>query len=89
MKKIKGMTMRRLGKEAVVVAESQELVDFDRLVSLNGSAAYVWESLGEGEFDAETMARLLMERYDVEEERARKDAEELADVWLTAGIIHK
>ncbi|MDE6267474.1 MAG: PqqD family protein [Muribaculaceae bacterium] len=89
MKKINGMTMRRLGTEAVVVAESQELVDFDRIVSLNRSAAYVWEALGSDDFDVDTIARQLMERYEVEEDTARKDAAALADVWLAAGIIEK
>lgn len=52
MKKIKGLALRRLGIESVIVAESLDLIDFDRLVSLNESAAYIWESLPD--FQAET-----------------------------------
>lgn len=87
MKKKNGLVLRRLGTEAVIVAESLELVDFDRLVSLNASAAYVWESLPAGEFDTDTIARLLTSRYDVDEATALRDAQELADVWFGAGII--
>ena len=89
MKKISGLVLRRLGKEAVIVAESLELVNFDRLVSLNASAAYVWESLPDTSFDIDDITRLLTERYDVDETVAIIDARELADVWLQAGIVEK
>lgn len=87
MKKIKGFTLRRLGTEAMIVAESLDLIDFDKLVSLNDSATYVWESLPDTDFDTDTIARLLTDRYDVDEATARTDAQELADTWLKAGII--
>ena len=87
MKKIKGFTLRHLGEEALIVAESLELVDFDRLVSLNSSAAYIWESLPAEEFDVETIVYLLVNRYEVDNATAYKDARELADKWMQAGII--
>lgn len=90
MKKKKGFVLRRIAGEAVIVGESLELIDFDSLVSLNPSAAYVWEALGECDtFDAETVARLLTERYEVEASVATTDAKELLDGWLEAGIIER
>ena len=87
MKKTDGFTMRRLGQDAMIVAESVDLIDFDRIVSLNTSAAYIWESLPDSDFTIRTITDLLLRRYDVEEEVARKDAEELVDIWVKAGII--
>lgn len=87
MKKIDGFAMRRLGQDAMIVAESVDLIDFDRIVSLNSSAAYVWESLPDTDFTIRCITDLLMHRYDVEENIALKDAEELANMWLKAGII--
>lgn len=87
MRKIKGLVLCRLGAEAMVVAESMELVDFDHIVSLNASAAYVWESLADSDFDTQTIVRLLTDRYDVSEDVARDDAHRLVSVWLEAGII--
>lgn len=87
MKKIEGFVMRRLGQDAMIVAESVDLVDFDRIVSLNNSAAYVWESLPDTDFTIQTITDLLLSRFDVEEEVARKDAEELANIWQKAGIV--
>ncbi|MBD5356917.1 MAG: PqqD family protein [Bacteroides sp.] len=87
MKKIKGLVLRRLGNEAMIVAESLELIDFDKLVSLNDSAAYIWESLPDSDFDEATIAGLLTDRYDVDYETAYKDASELVNLWIRAGII--
>ena len=87
MKKIKGMVMRRLGNEAMIVAESIGMIDFDRLVSLNESAAYIWEYIGNNEFDIDTLSQLLTARYEVDKETAENDAKELVGIWLEAGII--
>ena len=87
MKKIKGLVMRKLGSEKLLVAESLDLIDFNKLISLNDSAAYIWESLSDMSFDTETITALLTDRYDVDDDTARKDAQELIEVWLQAGII--
>lgn len=87
MKKVNGLVLRQLGNEYMIVAESLDLVNFDRLVSLNDSAAYVWESLGEDIFDSLTVSKLLTERYEVDEDTALRDAKELLDTWLNAGVI--
>lgn len=87
MKKIDGFVMRKLGQEAMIVAESVDLIDFDRIVSLNTSAAYVWENLPDTDFTTHAITDLLMHRYDVDKSVACKDAEDLISVWLKAGII--
>ena len=87
MKKINGFAMRRLGQDAMIVAESVDLIDFDKIVSLNSSAAYIWESLPDNDFSIRTITDLLMQRYDVEEKIASKDAEYLVNLWIKAGII--
>lgn len=86
-KKRNGFVLRRIAGEAVIVGESLELIDFDSIVSLNASAAYVWEALADAPFDEGTVARLLTARYDVDADTARADARELLDSWLEAGII--
>ena len=87
MKKTDGFVLRRLGREAMIVAESLDLIDFDRIVSLNSSAAYIWETLPNSDFNIRTIADLLIKRYDVDSATAYTDAEELAGIWLKAGVI--
>lgn len=89
MKKIDGSVVRWLGKEAMIVGESAELINFDKIVSLNSSAAYIWESLPDADFSVETITGLLTKRYYVDEQTARDDAEELVKTWLKAGVIEE
>lgn len=79
--------MRRLGQEMVLVAESLDLIDFNRLISLNESAAYIWETLPDSSFDTQDIVKLLTGRYDVDQKTAFNDAKELVNVWRSAGII--
>lgn len=87
MKKKEGFVLRRVGDEAIVVGESLKLINFDSLVSLNPSAAYVWEALGNQPFDAANVAELLTGRYEVDDATATADAHELLDTWIKAAII--
>ena len=62
----KGFVLRELVGQKIVTGEGLEQIDFNKLVSLNSSAAYLWEHLVSREFNLETMVDLLLERYDIE-----------------------
>lgn len=72
--------------EAVVVAHGKENIDFSKVISLNESAAYLWEKVKGREFDADELARLLTEEYEVNLDTARRDAEKMMADWLDAGL---
>ena len=55
-------------------------------MSLNDSAAYLFKAVGQEEFTPERLADLLMQEYEVERERALKDAESLCAQWMEIGI---
>jgi len=86
MKLIEGFRLRPLGKEFIVTPESVAQINFNRMISLNASAAYLWQSVEGKEFTPEDLKRLLLDRYDVEEEVAGRDAEAIARSWVEAGI---
>ena len=87
MKIIDGFRLRTLGEEYIVVGEGLGQVDFNKMISLNASAAYLWESVEGKEFSVEDLTQLLLDRYEVEEAVAAADAARLARAWLEAGII--
>lgn len=87
MKIKEGFNLRHVGGEHMVVAQGIRNVDFSKIISLNDTAAYLWSSVEGREFTADTLARLIVGRYDVDPETARKDAEELAVAWINAGIV--
>ena len=72
--------------EAVVVAHGKENIDFSKVISLNESAAYLWEKVKGREFDADELARLLTEEYEGDLDTARRDAEKMMADWLDAGL---
>ena len=86
MKLIEGFRLRQLGKEYIVTPESVAQINFNKMISLNSSAAYLWKSVQGREFTPEELKRLLIDRYDVEEEVAGRDAEAIARSWVEAGI---
>ncbi len=81
----KGYTLRELGEDAIVIGEGMS-VDFQHLVSLNSSAAYLWRSVEGREFDVQTLTELLLEEYEVERAEAEDSAAEIAQAWIRAGI---
>ena len=89
MKIIEGFRLRPLGKEFIVTPESVAQINFNKMISLNSSAAYLWKSVEGKEFTAETLRDLLLDRYDVSEEIAMRDAENIARTWIEAGIAQE
>lgn len=87
MKTVEGFTLRSLAKEYIITAENIRNINFNKLISLNESAAYLWESVNGKEFDAKTLADLLVERYEIDAETALKDSEALIVKWKEAGIV--
>lgn len=81
-----GFILREMCGENIVTAEGIEHINFNKLISLNSSAAYLWENLIGKEFSVEDMAALLVEQYDIDMELALKDSEALCKAWMEAGV---
>lgn len=87
MKLKNGYRLRPLGNEFILTAENAQKVDFNRLMSLNGTAAYLWRSVDGKDFDAETLADLLTAQYEVSREIALADSEKIIAKWKEAGLV--
>ena len=72
--------------ENIIAAEGLEHINFNKLISLNESAAYLWQELIGKEFTAEDMAQLLIDRYGIGQELALNDSKNLCEAWINAGI---
>lgn len=88
MKVIPGFALRPLGKEYLLIAESVELVNFNAMITLNESAAYLWRNVADKEsFDERTLVDLLLAEYEVSEEQALTDARKTIASWKDAHLI--
>lgn len=86
MKLIEGFRLRNVMGEPTIIGEGVAQVDFNKLITLNHTAAYLWEQLQGKEFDVTTVAAVLKERYGISEETAAKDAEAICRQWLDNGL---
>ena len=86
MKIEEGFVLREMCGENIVAAEGLEHINFNKLISLNESAAYLWKELCGKEFSIEEMAELLIVRYGIDKELALKDSDNLCEAWINAGI---
>lgn len=87
MKKKKGMELRDVCGEHVIVAYGMENIDFSKIISLNDTAAYLWQAVGENDITAAALADLLCQEYEVEHERALADSQRVLDQWMEAGLL--
>ena len=81
--------MRTLGKEFIIVGEGLAQVNFNKMISLNATAAYLWESVFGKEFTSEDLVKLLLDKYEVSEEVATADVDNLVKKWFEAGLIEE
>lgn len=86
MKIKEGFTLRPLLGEHIVVGEGLAQVNFNKMLTLNASAAYLWEQVADKEFTREDLVRLLVERYEVSAGQAGDDVDRMLAVWLKEGI---
>ena len=86
MKIKKGFVLREMCGENIVTAEGLEHINFNKLISLNSTAAFLWNKVADKEFTAEEMAQYLVEEYQIDMELALKDSEALCQAWINAGV---
>ncbi|MBQ9723217.1 MAG: PqqD family protein [Bacteroidales bacterium] len=86
MKIKNGFVLREMCGESIVTAEGMENINFNKLISLNSTAAFLWKNLEGKEFEVEDMARLLIDEYGIDKELAMKDSSNLCKTWIEAGI---
>ena len=87
MKIKKGFELRKICGENIVIAHGVENIDFTKIITLNESAAFIWQQVEGKEFTEEEMAKLLFDEYEVDETQALADVKVLAESWKQAGLV--
>ena len=86
MKIKEGFIKKNVGGADVVVAVGEASVGFNAMITLNGSAAYLWTLL-ENEVTEEELVTAMTEKYDIDADTARKDISAFLDKARSAGVI--
>lgn len=87
MKIVDGFKLREVCGEFVVVPEGSKLVNFNKMLSLNGSAAFLWKAVEGKDFDVQTLADLLVGEYEIDFAVALSDAGKILDKWVEIGVV--
>ena len=82
-----GVVLREMCGEYIVSAEGLQNINFNKLISLNATAAFLWKELEGKEFTTEQMALLLIDEYEIDMELAMTDSANLVRSWIEAGIV--
>ena len=89
MRILDGFVLRPFVQEYIVTGDSPDRVDFSKVVSLNETAAWLWNQVQGRDFNADELVALLTEHYDVSEQNARADVLRLLDQWKHAGLTEE
>ena len=89
MKIIQGFRLRDVMGQATIIGEGVGQVDFNKLITLNDTAAFLWRSVEGKEFDNETLAALLVDEYGIDTELAAKDAAAIAERGIEIGLAER
>ena len=87
MKIKEGFTLRQICGEYIVEGEGLAQVNFNKLLTLNETAAYLWKEITGKEFTREDLVKLLLDQYEVAEDVAAKDVDKLVETWITEGVV--
>ena len=88
MKIKKGFVLRTVCGENVIVGEGPDAINFGRMLSLNETAAWLWNKAKEsGDFTAESLSQALCTEYEVTPDQALADVRETIDNWSKLGVI--
>lgn len=86
MKIKSGYIMREVSDNYVVVPTGQATVDFNGIITLNETGAFLWKQLVE-EKTLDQLAENFMKEYDVDEATAKKDIMEFVEKLKDADLI--
>ena len=75
-----GYKIRNIAGENVIVAIWKLNVNLTKVISLNPTSVWLWEKLGNEEFDAVKVSELLVSNYNVDRDTAIADAE----AWISS-----
>ena len=88
MKVVEGFKLRSLLGENIIVAEGFSQVNFNKMISLNETAAYLWKAVSAmPQFSEDDLKDLLLEEYEVDEATAAADSAAIAAKWKEIGIV--
>ena len=87
MKIKSGFVIQQVGSSYLAVATGERASEFRALVRLNGTGAFLWKLLAEGDKTEDELLSSMLDEYDVTEQIARRDISAFHKTLAEAGIL--
>lgn len=81
-----GFILRQVADNYLVVAVGDAVKDFNGIINLNETGAFLWKILESGATEEE-LVKKLTEEYDVDEETAKKDVGKFVAKLAEANLL--
>lgn len=89
MKRVEGFRLRMVMGQPTVIGEGIGQINFNKLITFNTTAAYLWESVEGKVFSVDDLAGLLTDRFGIDRAIAQGDATTIARQWIRYGIVQE
>ncbi len=86
MKVKKGLMLREIAKQWVVVPLGSRVVELNGIITLNESGAFLWRLLEKGA-EADELMTALVGEYDVDEATAVRDVERFLEIIQQKSLV--
>lgn len=87
MKIKEGFELRTICGENIIISHGVENINFVKVISLNESAAHIWNQVCQRDFTLDDMVSALMSEYETDAETAKTDCQNLIDEWTDIGLV--
>lgn len=82
-----GFELKDICGENIIISHGKENINFTKIITLNESAALIWNEVIGKDFSIEDMVRTIIDEYEIDEATAKKDCENIASEWEKVGFI--
>lgn len=83
-----GFILRQVAGSYIVISVGSDTVDFDGMITVNETGAFLWEKLAKGTTEAELVGAMLDE-YDVDEVTAETDIAEFLKLLRDGKLLEE
>jgi len=81
-----GFMIREIAGTHIVVPVGQRVVEFNGLINLSESGAFLWRRMSE-DSTKEQLVRFILEEYEIDEQTAETDVSEFIAMLAEKGLI--
>ena len=82
-----GYKLRDIAGETIMVNQGKAGADMTKVISLNSSARLLYQELAGKEFEIEDVVKVLMDSYEINQEKALVGAQTWVDSMKECGVI--